>query len=254
MDVTNMKEHYLAVIKFPMFVSLSLIILSIIYFSLALVSYHSLGLSPMETLLFTLLFILLTVLVSTWILILMSTHQKIKPSGLRLYTKWMLFNIYFYLAQWLGKVFMQKKGIMQESFLNFNNEIILSNFSGIHSKNILLLLPHCLQKSECKIRITNDIIECAECGACDIAKVKGIMSKYDVRAAVATGGSLARKLIQDSRPDVIIAVACHRDLTDGLRDSWRFPVYAVLNDRPNGPCFETKVSVSTIEFAIKKFI
>jgi hypothetical protein len=53
---------------------------------------------------------------------------------------------------------------------------------------------------------------------------------------------------------VIIAVACHRDLTDGVRDSWRYPVYAVLNERPKGPCFETTVSASTIEFAIKKFI
>lgn len=249
----TMKEHYLAMIKFPMFVSISLIILSIVYFSLALVSYHSLGLSLMETILFTILFILLTVLVSSWILILMSTHQKIKPIGLRIYTTWMLVNIYYYLAKWLGKILLQNKNLLQESFLNFNNEIVLSNFNGIHSKNILLLLPHCLQKSECKIRITNDIIECAECGACDIAKVKGIMNKHGVRAAVATGGSLARKLIHDSRPDVIIAVACHRDLTDGVRDSWRFPVYAVLNERPKGPCFETTVSTSAIEFAIKKF-
>ncbi|MCK9309077.1 MAG: DUF116 domain-containing protein [Candidatus Cloacimonetes bacterium] len=249
-----MKEHYLAVIKFPMLVSLSLIILSIVFFSLALSNYHHLGLSAMQTVLFTFMFIVLTVLVSTWILILMSTHQKIKPHSLRLYTTWMLFNIYFYLAKWLGKVFMVKKSTLQESFLNFNNEIILSNFMGIHSKNILLLLPHCLQNSECKIRITSDVIECAECGKCDIAKVKGVVDKYQVNAAVATGGSLARKLIKDNRPDVIIAVACHRDLTDGVRDSWRFPVYAVLNERPNGPCFETTVSVSTIEFAIKKFI
>lgn len=248
-----MKEHYLAVIKFPMLVSLSLIILSAIYFSMALGNYHRLGLSPVETVVYTFLFILLTLLVSSWILVLMSTHQKVRPNGLKLYSTWMLFNIYYYLAKWLGKLVMQKKKELQESFLNFNNEIVLSNYSGIRTSNILVLLPHCLQNSACKIRITNDIIDCAECGACDISKVKGIMSKHNVRAAVATGGSLARKLIQDSKPDVIIAVACHRDLTDGVRDSWRFPVYAVLNDRPNGPCFETRVSVSTIEFAIKKF-
>lgn len=236
-----------------MMVSLSLIILSAVYFSMALGNYHRLGLSPLETVIFTFLFVLLTLLVSSWILVLMSTHQKIRPNGLRLYSTWMLVNIYYYLAKWLGKLVMQKKKELQESFLNFNNEIVLSNYSGIHSNNILVLLPHCLQNSECKIRITNDIIDCAECGACDIAKVKGIISKHNVRAAVATGGSLARKLIQDSRPDVIIAVACHRDLTDGVRDSWRFPVYAVLNERPNGPCFETRVSVSIIEFAIKKF-
>lgn len=249
-----MKEHYLAIIKFPMFVSLSLIILAVVYFGMALANFYHLGLSAMETVLFTLCFIVLVVLVSSWILILMSTHQKIKPRGLRLYTTWMLFNIYYYLAKWLGKVFLQKKQLIQESFLNFNNEIILSNFFGIHSKKILLLLPHCLQKSDCKIRITDNIIDCEECGACDMSKLKSLMNKYQVRAAVASGGSLARKLIIDTAPDVIIAVACHRDLTEGVRDSWRYPVYAVLNERPNGPCFETTVSIPTIEFAIKKFV
>jgi hypothetical protein len=40
---------------------------------------------------------------------------------------------------------MQNKLILQESFLHFNNEIVLSNSAGVHSQNILLLLPHCLQ-------------------------------------------------------------------------------------------------------------
>jgi hypothetical protein len=31
-------------------------------------------------------------------------------------------------------------------------------------------------------------------------------------------------------------------------------VYALLNDRPKGPCFETSVSVKAIEFAIGKFM
>ncbi len=248
-----MKKHYFAIIKFPMYVSLSLFILALVYFIMALASYHRLGLSGWGTAAYTLLFIILVVLVSSWILILMSTHQKIKPKGLKLYTAWMLVNIYYYLAKWLSKLFLQSKQILQESFLHFNNEIVLTNFNGIHSQKILLLLPHCLQSSECKIRIVNDIIECEECGNCDIAKMKGIVNKYNVKAVVASGGSLARKLIIDTNPDVIIAVACHRDLTDGLRDSWRYPIYAVLNERPKGTCFETTVSTAPIEFAIKKF-
>jgi len=248
-----MKDLYLSVIKFPMLVSLSLILLSLVYFGMALGNYHRLGLSAAGTIIYTVLFIVLVVLVSSWILILMSTHQRVKSINLRRYCTWMLVNVYYYFAKWLGMITMQKSITIQESFLNFNNEIVLSSFNGVHSNNILLLLPHCLQNANCKIRITNDIIECAECGACDIAKLKGITNKYQLRSAVATGGSLARKLIKDSLPEVIIAVACHRDLTDGVRESWRFPVYAVLNERPNGPCHETKVNTNTIEFAIKKF-
>lgn len=248
-----MKHYYLAVIKFPMLVSLSLIIIAATFFGFALGSYRGLGLSLQETILYSVYFILLVLLVASWFLNLISTHKKIVPPWMAQYTKWMLFHIFFYLAKWLNAITFRNKQEFQESFLNFNNEIVLSAAKDISHKNILLLLPHCLQGSECKIRITNDINDCEACGNCDIAKIKAMADKYGVKAAVATGGSLARKLISDYAPDVIIAVACHRDLTDGVRDSWRKPVYGVLNERPKGPCFETTVSTRTIEFAIKKF-
>ena len=248
-----MKELYLSVIKFPMLVSLSLIILAAAYFGMALVNYHGLGLSALETIIYTLLFIILVVLVSSWMLILMSTHSRVKSKYLRQYCSWMLTNVYFYFAKWLGKITLHKNVAIQESFLNFNNEIVLSSFNNIHSSNIMLLLPHCLQGADCKIRITNDIIECAQCGACDISNLKEITQRYKLHSAVATGGSLARKLIKENNPEVVIAVACHRDLTDGVRDGWRYPIYAVLNERPNGPCHETRVNTKIIEFAIKKF-
>jgi len=234
-------------------VSLSLVIIAAVYFSMALGNYFQFGLTALETVFYTLCFIILVVLVSTWILNLMSTHQKLKPAWLALYTKWMLVNIYYYFAKWLGTISMQKKTDLQESFLNINNEIVLTAAKDINHRNILVLLPGCLQKSDCKIRITSDINDCERCGECDMTAVNELAAKYNVKAAVATGGAVARKLIHDLKPDVIVAVACHRDLTDGVRESWRYPVYAVLNDRPKGPCFETTVNIRTIEFAIKKF-
>lgn len=249
-----MKEHYFSVIKFPVFVSLCLIIFTAVFFGIALSSYYHLGLSAIGTALYSVVFTILMVLISTWILTLMATHQVIKPRGLRLYVKWMLFNFYYYMAKWLGMILLQNKELMRESFLYFNNEIVLTNNSGIKSQKILVLLPHCLQSSTCKIRITSDINDCGECGSCDIAALKEMTSQYKVQCAVASGGSLARKLILDTNPDVIVAVACHRDLVDGVRESWRYPVYALLNERPKGPCFETSVSVKAIEFAIGKFM
>ncbi|MDZ4120965.1 MAG: DUF116 domain-containing protein [Candidatus Cloacimonadaceae bacterium] len=248
-----MKEHYFSVIKFPVFVSLCLIILTVTFFGVALHSYFQLGLSVYSTLIYSVLFVILSGLISTWILTLMATHQIIRPKKLRLYVKWMLFNIYYYFAKWLAKITLQDKTLLHESFLHFNNEIVLTNNSGIKQQNILMILPHCLQNSDCKIRITYDINDCEECGNCNIADVKKVISNYKIKSAIATGGSLARKVIKDTDPDVIIAVACHRDLVDGVRESWRYPVYALLNERPKGPCFDTTVSVKAIEFAINKF-
>lgn len=65
---------------------------------------------------------------------------------------------------------------------------------------------------------------------------------------------MARKVIKDYDPDVVIAVACHRDLIEGVRDAWKLPIFAILNERPNGPCFETTVNLADVQFALNKFI
>ena len=49
-------------------------------------------------------------------------------------------------------------------------------------------------------------------------------------------------------------VACERDLTSGIQDVFPMPVIGVLNQRPNGPCFNTSVDIDAIEEEIKTFI
>ncbi len=248
-----MKEYYFIIIKFPLLVSLSIIILITAFFGVALGSWFKLGLTNLELVMMVISSAILASLIFAWFLNLLSTQRPIKSKWLQIFAKWMLFNVFYYMAKWLGKLLFQKKLDIQESFLNFNNEIVLSAAAKISHTNILLLLPHCLQSSRCTVRVTSDINNCKDCKMCNISDIKALAHKHQVQAAVATGGSLARKFILDLKPDVIVAVACHRDLVDGLRDAWRHSVYAVLNERPKGPCFETEVSIKTIEFAILKF-
>lgn len=249
----NEREHYLSAIKFPAFVSISLIILSAIYFIFLHAGLQKPGFTLAETIIFSLLIIVLLFLVGTWIITLMSTHMRIRPRWLRHLCKWMLTHVFYGLARALGTVTLSHRDSIIESFLIFNNETVLAERNGVPNSAILVLLPHCLQKDDCTVRITTDIINCEECGGCDIARIKKVVTGYKVDAAVATGGTLARKIIATKKPDVILAVACHRDLVEGLRDAWIFPVYAQLNERPHGPCHETTVNVASIEFAIKHF-
>lgn len=249
-----MKNQYFSVIKFPAFVSLSLIIITAVLFTLAITGYRALGWSHLETAVYALLFSALILLIGSWLLVLSSTHRKFKNTKLLIYLKWMLFHVYYHISRVVNAILFQSRISFWESFLNFNNEIVLTSHQGTHHDKVLLLLPHCLQGSNCKIRVTGDIINCEECGACDISKLKAYGQRDKVHAAVASGGSMARKLIKDHKPGVIVAVACHRDLVEGTRDAWMLPVYAILNERPNGPCFETTVSLPTIEFALKKFV
>jgi Protein of unknown function DUF116. len=90
-------------------------------------------------------------------------------------------------------------------------------------EELLILTPHCLQFNECKFKVTNDIDNCRRCGKCQVSDLIKLKEKYGVKVAVATGGTLARKVVKDIKPKAIIAIACERDLTSGILDVKKYP-------------------------------
>jgi len=159
-------------------------------------------------------------------------------------------NFLFPVTTFLGNFLRIPKDKIRESFVYVNNTFAKALQKKVSSKEILILLPHCLQLSNCKFRITTNINNCVECGKCDISELKKISSKYNVKIAIATGGTLARKIIIENKPKFIIAVACHRDLVEGIKDVFPIPVFGILNFQPEGPCINTKVDTARIEAII----
>lgn len=154
----------------------------------------------------------------------------------------------------LGRLIGINKDRVRESFVHVNNTFVKVLKKKFQPDRILILLPHCLQWTQCPYRITIDINNCRSCGKCNICELKTLAEKTGVKIAIATGGTLARKIIIQNRPRLIIAVACQRDLVDGLNDVFPIPVYGVLNERPEGPCVNTRVVVSLIEAALNEAI
>jgi hypothetical protein len=115
-------------------------------------------------------------------------------------------------------------------------------------------MPHCLQFHECQFRITGSTVHCQRCGQCPINGLAELSEKYGVGLAVATGGTLARRIVVERRPKIIIAVACERDLTSGIQDSYPLPVFGITNHRPHGPCYDTEVDLERVEEALKTFL
>jgi hypothetical protein len=143
---------------------------------------------------------------------------------------------------------------VQRSFIAVNNTLVEAGRDTIGRGRILLLLPHCLQSTTCRHRITGGLIEnCEGCGACVIAGLLSMAKQNDLALAVATGGTLARRVIGEVRPKAIIAVACETDLTTGIQDSYPLPVLGVLNERPNGPCRDTTVDLERVKEAVAFF-
>jgi len=151
----------------------------------------------------------------------------------------------------LGKLLGISKEKVQQSFVEVNNLLVKAKCRDTKPKRILLLMPHCLQFNDCAIKITSDAYKCQACGKCKIKDLVMLAKKYDVHLSVATGGTLARRRVAESKPQAIIAVACERDLTSGIQDAYPLPVIGILNDRPFGPCFNTSVDISKVAEALE---
>ena len=154
----------------------------------------------------------------------------------------------------MGRLVGVSKEKVQQSFIELNNHLVRSNNHRIRPNKLLILLPHCIQDFDCEIKITGNVKNCKGCGKCEIKDLNELSDQYQVKIAVATGGTLARRIIVENRPEAIVAVACELDLTSGIQDSYPIPVIGILNERPNGPCFNTKVDIQKVKNAISDFI
>jgi len=154
-----------------------------------------------------------------------------------------IMRVFWLIVISIGKLFKKGEMYLWQGFISFNNSLFLMRLPKLKRKNILLLLPHCLQLYTCGIKITGDIKRCKECGRCLIGDLKRISQRKNIRAFVATGGTLARKVVKEVRPDIIIASACEHDLGWGIFDIFPAPVFGILNERPEGPCKNTRINI-----------
>ena len=163
-------------------------------------------------------------------------------------------KLFLPLMTLLGRTVGIPKQTVRASFIKVNNELVLREIGRFAPGKILLLMPHCLQNSRCDMRLTYDIDNCKRCGECALAGLLDLRDKYGIKLAVATGGTIARRIVVQHRPGLIIAVACERDLASGIQDTHPLPVYGILNSRPFGPCLDTDVALDQVEWAINEFL
>lgn len=166
----------------------------------------------------------------------------------------MVIRFLFPLLVVIGKCVGIGKDEIRKSFVLINNQLVLAEARKVRPEKLLILLPHCLQNHECVVRITGDVENCKACGKCKIKDLVDLSHKYHVPISVATGGTLARRIVVEKKPEVIIGVACERDLTSGIQDSYPIPVFGILNHRPFGPCYDTDVDLDLVENGIITFL
>lgn len=167
---------------------------------------------------------------------------------------WMAINLLFPIAVVLGKVIDVNKERIERSFIEVSNQIIRSRQIRVPADRLLVITPHCLQEESCPHKITRNPRNCKQCGRCQVGELVALSQRLGFHFAVVTGGTLSRQIIKSMRPQAVLAIACERDLTSGIQDIYPLPVIGILNERPCGPCNNTKVDVGRVEAAVREFI
>jgi len=133
----------------------------------------------------------------------------------------------------LGKLLGVSRDQVGHAFVLIHNR--LEVFPPVISEagRLLILVPRCLSRET-------------------IQGLAVLKEQYGFTQITATGGTEARRAIAQLRPQGIVAVACERDLLSGVRDvKGRVPVLAFANQRPEGPCKNTRVDLGQIETALR---
>ncbi len=182
--------------------------------------------------LFSVLFLIFAGILVAWLLLFVFAVVFRKPI-----TRWIvipqLVNKLLDIALAIGRLVGISRDRLTNSFLKIHNLFLGSHAVKTENEKLMVLLPRCLTRDNYK-------------------QLRAIRDKYGIQMATVGGGTEARKKIHELRPEVIIAIACERDLLTGFKDvNTHIPVIGFPNRRPEGPCKNTCVDIDEIEAAVR---
>lgn len=143
---------------------------------------------------------------------------------------------------------------MGKLFVKLSNTLTRLRRKRVKPENLLLLFPSCLQSSECKCAIVQDVRNCKHDGRCKVGELIGLADRYGIQAAAVSGGQLALKRVKAEHVKAVVAIACEPELRLGVMGIFPKAVLSVINLRPHGPCLDTDVDLAEVERAVKWFV
>lgn len=114
----------------------------------------------------------------------------------------------------------------------------------------VLLLPHCLRQSNtCRAKYDKQGLQCVACNPeCSVNRLRGAALSLGYKGVcVAPGGRLAVNYIVETRPQAIVAVACEKELEEGVNnvkglENSQAPLVVVIPLSKDG-CVDTEVDI-----------
>lgn len=144
--------------------------------------------------------------------------------------------------------------MFSEFIISLSNGLTRLRRPRCRPEEILILLPHCLQRQGCPLDLAESVLNCQRCGRCGIADIIRLHERYGVRLAVASGGRQAVALVRRPENRLVLAIACPKELAMGILATFPKPVYVVRNIVGQVPCLNTGIDGACVEAAIRRFV
>jgi uncharacterized protein len=138
--------------------------------------------------------------------------------------------------------------------IRINNFLLRLKKKKFRAAEVLILLPRCMQHASCRQDVVDTIENCKRCGVCPTGAIAACAEARAVAVGLATGSHMARAIIKKHAPRLIIAVACERELAQGIFSVFPRQVFAIVNSRPEGPCKNTRVDLDELNAVIGEFV
>ena len=143
-------------------------------------------------------------------------------------------------------------GITDIIFVGLNSlKLRKAKKKKVSPDKLIVVFSHCLQNSKCPEKIALDIYNCKKCGKCVVKDILELSEQYKVRCEAASGGRMALAKIKKASPKVVIAIACEKELKEGIKGIFPKTVVAIPNKRPNGPCKDCQVDPQQVKDALR---
>jgi len=142
-----------------------------------------------------------------------------------------IFPLIATVAHWCGI----SKDRLGYSLLEIHNDLMKIRLKEASNGRLLILAPRCIDRE-------------------NVDQVRALSAEYDCDFYMAPTGAQARQKIVQVKPAAIIGIACERDLITGIRDvGYHYPVLAVTNKRPAGPCKAAFIDMQELRESIEVF-
>jgi hypothetical protein len=126
------------------------------------------------------------------------------------------------------------------------NQVMAARFKDAGPRR-MVFVPQCLRAPGCRARLDSRLgYICDRCGACPIAPISEGAEAKGYSVFIVPGDSFVKRIVRNERPDAVIGVACHEELSMAMLAGMRMRVICAGVMLKKSGCFNTDVDVEKV--------